>query len=1223
MKKKLLAILALSCACTGVFALASCGGTNDGTHDHNYATTWSHDGTNHYHACTVEGCTEKTDVAAHTFDEGVETAGEGCTGAGSVKYTCTTCRYEKTEPTDPIGHSWGEWTVSEENKPSFAKTGKATRSCTREGCTAVDKTEIGLPLLGSNLYTRTGDTATCNSAGTATFTYTYNDDTIAFTAATPKQEHNWDNGAVTTEPTLDGEGVKTYTCQNSGCNETKTEPIAATGATYTVTLRAAEGVALEGVKVKLGQYEGTADAQGVASVLAKKGSYEVALENCPAGFLYDNHVVVTETSRTAEVWVADSLTSGGTLTSPTAITRGTYAVRLSAVPDDRGVYQVRGYSYSVAAAGEPSRITVKLLNSNMVVVPDETGYDNLSEKNAQYSVVKELGERTLFTVHSAITTGVDEGYSCIAIVSIALETAPEAGCFDRPITAQAGENGKDGIAANEQVYFRVNVSLLGGNNAKITFGEGVSVVYLGVSKNGGGVALQSGDEFRVPTTEGLYAYLAATSTGASCKINLAYAPLAGTKDNPITVSTEKDNAACFNMSEGVLEQWFKITAAEDTDYVLKTESATAYFETYASLTATSYLARSGMGSAMPLYIKANQTVYIRAFDNNNNDFTFRCVAPSIDDEGSHVGAPYTITESGQQKINFRANDEGMHTYYKFEALSNTKVTLAYTYQREDGENSSREKVYLFVYDNAQYTGSVVTNCTNWDSAFSFYAYAGTTYYIMANGVSGKDENGFIAEFAGKFAVTIEPLVAHPYEITVAKSDGAPLGEEISVKLMKGDDVVAQGTTVNGKVTFNDIMPDNYTVIPQSIPAGYGYSAYFAQLPINNDTVTQFTLSFNKHLASSLKIVTPDGDPVAGVRVELRADYDAFNFGYGELSAVTDGDGVASFKLLPLYSDEGVSRGYYATVTLPESVTQYFVGTSPSVAPNREQTFTLSAYTKYTFTLTTEDGTAVEGATVSMSGANYEGGKVFTAETNASGVAEVYAPKYEQIKQYFTASYTLPAGMQEEYYTTNTTIRTTTTTYNITVKKFARYELHLVDSEGNAIKQAIEVTVGTEDPKTTDENGVVVFTMKAPTKKQAITLSGGYLTTATIAKAAASGTINVTCIEYDTSVAIDGVKMNGTPAKELEIGKNATHTTASLFFFVFTAAEAGTYTFEIENVSCTSQYFEAAYPIGSTSKLPITKDGNEKFSITLTEGQQIQVKCNSVVGYSYITVAKAE
>ena len=43
-------------------------------------------------------------------------------------------------------------------------------------------------------------------------------------STTPKKDHTWDNGVVTTEPTTEHEGVKTYTC--TSCGETKTESIA-------------------------------------------------------------------------------------------------------------------------------------------------------------------------------------------------------------------------------------------------------------------------------------------------------------------------------------------------------------------------------------------------------------------------------------------------------------------------------------------------------------------------------------------------------------------------------------------------------------------------------------------------------------------------------------------------------------------------------------------------------------------------------------------------------------------------------------------------------------------------------------------------------------------------------------------------------------------------------------------------------------------------------------
>ena len=41
--------------------------------------------------------------------------------------------------------------------------------------------------------------------------------------------HNWNSGSITTQPTCCATGVKTYTCTNPGCSDTKTEVVAATG----------------------------------------------------------------------------------------------------------------------------------------------------------------------------------------------------------------------------------------------------------------------------------------------------------------------------------------------------------------------------------------------------------------------------------------------------------------------------------------------------------------------------------------------------------------------------------------------------------------------------------------------------------------------------------------------------------------------------------------------------------------------------------------------------------------------------------------------------------------------------------------------------------------------------------------------------------------------------------------------------------------------------------
>ena len=82
-------------------------------------------------------------------------------------YTCLTCGDTRKEPVPAKGHDWGEWSKTDEKVHQ--------RVC------AHDATHV------------------------------------------EAQEHSWDEGAVTKEPTIVSKGVKTYTCPV--CNGTKTEEL--------------------------------------------------------------------------------------------------------------------------------------------------------------------------------------------------------------------------------------------------------------------------------------------------------------------------------------------------------------------------------------------------------------------------------------------------------------------------------------------------------------------------------------------------------------------------------------------------------------------------------------------------------------------------------------------------------------------------------------------------------------------------------------------------------------------------------------------------------------------------------------------------------------------------------------------------------------------------------------------------------------------------------------
>lgn len=71
-KSRILAIVMCVIAAVACFGFAAC---NGGT-KHNFAATWESDRNYHWHACTDEGCTEVSDKAEHTFENGKCTACE-------------------------------------------------------------------------------------------------------------------------------------------------------------------------------------------------------------------------------------------------------------------------------------------------------------------------------------------------------------------------------------------------------------------------------------------------------------------------------------------------------------------------------------------------------------------------------------------------------------------------------------------------------------------------------------------------------------------------------------------------------------------------------------------------------------------------------------------------------------------------------------------------------------------------------------------------------------------------------------------------------------------------------------------------------------------------------------------------------------------------------------------------------------------------------------------
>ena len=88
----------------------------------------------------------------------------------------------------------------------------------------------GKPCTHENTELRGAKDATCTTTGYTGDTYCKDcNEKIADGKVIPALGHAWDNGVITTAPTCENAGVKTFTCTR--CNETKTEAINATGHT--------------------------------------------------------------------------------------------------------------------------------------------------------------------------------------------------------------------------------------------------------------------------------------------------------------------------------------------------------------------------------------------------------------------------------------------------------------------------------------------------------------------------------------------------------------------------------------------------------------------------------------------------------------------------------------------------------------------------------------------------------------------------------------------------------------------------------------------------------------------------------------------------------------------------------------------------------------------------------------------------------------------------------
>ena len=165
----------------------------------------------------------------HSLTKVINKKDATCTENGYTGDTvCVICDKEitKGETIQAKGHTE---VIDARVEPTCTKTGLTEgKHCSVCNEILVAQTEI--PATGHTEKTVAGKPATCTETGlTDGISCSVCGTVIKAQEEIPAEGHSWNEGEITTAPTCENAGVKTYTC--TVCNETKTEAIDATGHT--------------------------------------------------------------------------------------------------------------------------------------------------------------------------------------------------------------------------------------------------------------------------------------------------------------------------------------------------------------------------------------------------------------------------------------------------------------------------------------------------------------------------------------------------------------------------------------------------------------------------------------------------------------------------------------------------------------------------------------------------------------------------------------------------------------------------------------------------------------------------------------------------------------------------------------------------------------------------------------------------------------------------------
>ena len=207
--------------------------TREGYNFLNWNTAADGTGDSYADGATVS-LTENTTLYAqwednHSLTKVINKKDATCTEDGYTGDTvCAICGKEitKGETIQSKGHTE---VIDAAVEPTCTKSGKTEgKHCSV--CNAIIVAQTEIPATGHTEKTVVGKPATCTETGlTDGISCSVCGTVIKAQEEIPAKGHRWNEGEITTAPTCENAGVKTYTC--TVCNATKTEAIDATGHT--------------------------------------------------------------------------------------------------------------------------------------------------------------------------------------------------------------------------------------------------------------------------------------------------------------------------------------------------------------------------------------------------------------------------------------------------------------------------------------------------------------------------------------------------------------------------------------------------------------------------------------------------------------------------------------------------------------------------------------------------------------------------------------------------------------------------------------------------------------------------------------------------------------------------------------------------------------------------------------------------------------------------------